>query len=1026
MKRPLLFLLLILAFMALNANEPVPVYNSQFLVFNQKGLTLPNGEMVFFTSATNENDIDIVMTRVTVTGEDVISQSFNIANTAGEEYLVDLILSSDGCIIYTYNLLLPDTESYDYDLYIQKVSLTGQPLWGETGINVTRAYSDYKLTANMSGGAYLLRNCYLTGKNTLFGWNFDAQGNNLWQTETIYQMPSSYTLQLSDALCDQAGNIIVNMFESVSSDSYQYSHLVKFSPQGNVVGNDPLVSQNQFAGAYKLYGDPTGNYVLWKSALSSLSLQKMDASGNLLLPETVSYSLSENAISPHLGFCSDGSLYYCEMRNYPLFPLIYKLNPNLQPGWTAPVEIPFYWNYYLNTYGIATDNSLYLSYIDYLSYVDNVDNCATMLTCINSADGSFAFPVTCVSNQIFYKEADKILISADKALVLWYDFTDGDFGVKGQLVNPAGTVLLEPEGRTFQYKHSGSVLNYKVVDLPLGSCYVYELNNLYTRKKLYCQICDDNLSPLLGEEGIELNPDSNDAEWLKAIIKTPENQVGILYLSQNAQDVFSLYYQAIDNNGLCLLPGKGILLKETVTDQAYNYMMTCADGDILIAWEETYSLLYNKIIRGQRLHNNVPQWDAEGKILKQSTPYECGLVYLGTNYLVYEDYSYYYSYSWGIRKLDASGDPDPSWQLTDYITSGTHSDLMQSCSLAGDEMTVFYIKEFISGWYSRYDLYAQKYNSQGLPLWGNLGFRISSTQGSHPNVAGVYYGDKILFALSDFNNAELYFSITYNLINNNGTMNWQNIEPFSTEELYDAYNFKLETYNNDINSILWLSDRSDNDFKINHYYILSDGSLYYNTPVTLDQTAKRISNLQSVNKGSFSLATYCRNRYYMELKNYPEAKTNFTSGKTASSPFTGKPFGYSSEAEKNLSSAYIPKGININLTSLFTCKIPSEPVVTIDPLLTPETLSCCNYPNPFNPETTICFELSSANNVSLQIYNLKGQLIRTLLNDYLPAGKQSLVWKGTDNENNPVASGVYLYKIKAGKYSQTGKMMLMK
>ncbi len=276
-------------------------------------------------------------------------------------------------------------------------------------------------------------------------------------------MPSSYSLYLSDALCDQAGNIIINMFEKASSDSYLYSHLVKLSPQGTVLGNDPLVTQNQFAGAYKLYGDPTGNYVLWKSSLSSLSLQKMDASGNLLLPETVSYPLSESANTLHLGFCSDGSLYYFELRNYPLFPLLYKLNPNLQPGWSAPVEIPFYWNDYISSCGIASNNSLYLAYIDFLGSVNSVDNCATMLTCINSADGSFAAPVTCVSNQIFHKEAVKILISTDKALVLWYDFTNGNFVVRGQLVNLAGTVLLEPEGRTFQYKRSGSVLNYKVV-----------------------------------------------------------------------------------------------------------------------------------------------------------------------------------------------------------------------------------------------------------------------------------------------------------------------------------------------------------------------------------------------------------------------------------------------------------------------------------------------------------------------------------------------------------------------------------
>ncbi|HPA24833.1 MAG TPA: T9SS type A sorting domain-containing protein, partial [Candidatus Cloacimonas sp.] len=727
----------------------------------------------------------------------------------------------------------------------------------------------------------------------------------------------------------------------------------------------------------------------------------MDASGNLLLPETVSYPLSESANTLHLGFCSDGSLYYFELRNYPLFPLLYKLNPNLQPGWSAPVEIPFYWNDYISSCGIASNNSLYLAYIDFLGSVNSVDNCATMLTCINSADGSFAFPVTCVSNQIFHKEAAEILISNDKALVLWYDFTNGNFAVRGQLVNLAGTVLLEPEGRTFQYKRSGSVLNYKAVDLPLGSCYVYDLKNLYGRMKLYCQICDDNLSFLLGEDGIELNPDSNDEELLKAIIKTPENQVGILYLSQNAQDVLNLYYQVIDNNGLCLLPGKGILLKEAVTDQSYNYLMTCADGDIIIAWEETYSLLNNKIIRGQRLHNNVPLWEAGGKILKQSTPYECGLVYLGGNYLVYEDYSYYSSYSWGIRKLDASGNPDPSWLLTDYITSGIHSDLMQSCSLTGDEMAVLYFKEFIAGWYSRYDLYAQKYNSQGLPLWGNLGILLNSSEHIHPYIAGVYYGDKILYALSNFNYDEQYYSITYNLINNNGVMLWNNPESFSTEMYYLPCDFKLVTYNNDINSLLWLSNPGVNVIKINHHYVLSDGSLYYNEPVTLDQSNKGIHNLQLVNKGNYSLANYCLNKYYMEYKN-------------------------SMASEGFSSSTYKSRGMDYTAISLYACKIPSEPVVTIDPLLTPVTLSCCNYPNPFNPETTISFEIPESGIVSLQIYNLKGQLIRTLINDFLPTGKQSLVWNGTDNENKPVASGVYLYKIKAGKNSTTAKMLLLK
>ena len=134
----------------------------------------------------------------------------------------------------------------------------------------------------------------------------------------------------------------------------------------------------------------------------------------------------------------------------------------------------------------------------------------------------------------------------------------------------------------------------------------------------------------------------------------------------------------------------------------------------------------------------------------------------------------------------------------------------------------------------------------------------------------------------------------------------------------------------------------------------------------------------------------------------------------------------SNESRGLRSTASNPKGFSYEVKSLYAYKIPSEPVFTDDPLQPPATLSCCNYPNPFNPETTISFEIPKTDNVSLQIYNLKGQLIRTLVNDYLPAGKQSIVWNGTDNNNQPVASGVYLYKIKTGKYNKSAKMLLLK
>jgi hypothetical protein len=84
-----------------------------------------------------------------------------------------------------------------------------------------------------------------------------------------------------------------------------------------------------------------------------------------------------------------------------------------------------------------------------------------------------------------------------------------------------------------------------------------------------------------------------------------------------------------------------------------------------------------------------------------------------------------------------------------------------------------------------------------------------------------------------------------------------------------------------------------------------------------------------------------------------------------------------------------------------------------------------NYPNPFNPETVISYDLKEAGKVRLDIYNLKGQLVRTLVDDNQSAGRYRLVFNARDSRGNPLSSGVYLYRLRAGEYTSTRKMMLM-
>jgi len=85
-----------------------------------------------------------------------------------------------------------------------------------------------------------------------------------------------------------------------------------------------------------------------------------------------------------------------------------------------------------------------------------------------------------------------------------------------------------------------------------------------------------------------------------------------------------------------------------------------------------------------------------------------------------------------------------------------------------------------------------------------------------------------------------------------------------------------------------------------------------------------------------------------------------------------------------------------------------------------------NYPNPFNPETDILFQIADNENIKLSIYNLKGQLVRTVFDSYLPAGHHSITWNGCDNYGKQVGSGVYFYKLSTNKISKVKKMILLK
>lgn len=97
-----------------------------------------------------------------------------------------------------------------------------------------------------------------------------------------------------------------------------------------------------------------------------------------------------------------------------------------------------------------------------------------------------------------------------------------------------------------------------------------------------------------------------------------------------------------------------------------------------------------------------------------------------------------------------------------------------------------------------------------------------------------------------------------------------------------------------------------------------------------------------------------------------------------------------------------------------------------EPIL-PEKFSLSqNYPNPFNAETVIKYDLPQSAHVILEIYNIMGQKVRSLVNEQQPAGQYRIHWDSKDDLRRTALSGIYILKIKTNQYEDTRKMIIIR
>lgn len=978
MKRLFMLLPLVLGTLLLIAQQPVLLRNSQYLGFEGHKVDLANGSLMVFWNDTSSGDSDILAQKINSQGTVLWTSARSLVAKSLEQRIQTTITASDGNVLLLYH-------EYDYSAsnvsyWVQKVSQAGQPLWPNGGIQVINGdgyYGSVQMVANSVGGAYVVWRDSYPGNN-VFGANLDALGTNLWPATPIFSHNNLGNVQAVD---DGSGGLILNNRIYISGSGY-VNHLLRLDAAGDIVGSNPMMGPNAVVPAsFSLVKDSQNNYVLYSNQNGSLQLQKMDIGGNLLLPAIVSFPLQTYGWieKSNIRACPNGALAYAysyDTGDNEYHISLNYLNNALQPVWASPVDIlaPG-----CNSLSLEPGDGLWLSWINYEYGASYQPNDQVLINRITYS-GTMAFPTLAISNDTGDKQIPVIRTFENRAVFCWNDFSGSTNGLRTQAVSFDGSILQQPEGQ-----HVYSVLNgsTELIDsFNLGNNFLHLYND--TRyswiNKIYYQITNNNGAPLLEINGRALNPGSTEHEQLLDCLVSPTNSVWVLYAIY-LDNSYSLYLKEITSDGSSNPTGLGIAVSSG-SFILQGCELSWVAGDIVVVWPALDPGTPYQSIYGQRFHNGIPQWQTNGKLLVSSGNYYLIPLEFKSDYLLFQKEDYNTGYvTLIVLRLNGEGNPVSGWPAEGMqVFSGNYNYTMyQQSGLVNDNLvlsTVLFSVDAIM------QTKAQMISPSGAKLWNPDGIVLANSEDYNPVwITDAVYDNGVTCLLqnNDTNQTRLQ------RINLAGELPWGEEGTMINSLPSWNQNCSLLKFGSGVYSVFY--NRNIDNFEAHLYRmdVAENGALIYSEPLTIATNYNGFWGVKAVANQYSGLVSWYDSKYYELSK----------------------------------------KGDGISLNSLWTCSV-SAPVSSDDYLATPLISKLGNHPNPFVGNTTIDFTLKEAAPVKVEIYNLKGQLVRSLMDESKSSGEYSLPWDCRDENNRAVAAGIYLYKIQAGKYSSSKKMVLLK
>ena len=991
-------------FATLEWTEAVAIRQGVNIEWFRTGIETTDGGAIYVWSDTKLGERDLWAQKVDGAGNMVWGEPVLIDGKPDRQEDPVITRTNDNNYVIAW---IDFSADLDGDVYAQKIDGEGNLLWQEGGVPVC-TLAGMQIALNMEpdneGGVYIIWVDSRNPSKDLFGQRLSANGSPLWIINGIPIATGLGDEMQNTMLPDGEGGMIIAYTHSYAGNDDLYAK--RFNANGTMVWQNTLViseaegSQSDI----RMAALNDGNFVFtWadkRSADTDIYAQKINLAGDLLWGSyLIVYSdqngLARPQVNPRIVKTSDNGViivwedFRLDTQNPDLFAQ--KISASGIKQWSEEGIALCTAEFAQLGPRLASDNNggCFVVWDDLRNgNAPNVDIYAQHLSASGNALWEANGKAICIAPN--EQSGSLIKVSNNIVFINWMDIRNGSVGIYYQALTYEGTVLLAVNGAEVFWGLSGDAPldNYLILKRSSDVVIIWQdtrfANDGY---RLFFQFLNPDGSIDLEPNGHPVTVSVGGSQSTPSAVVTPDDQIAIVWEDARGDNP-KVYAQLLSASGERLWGEQGMELTVNSPLRQKDPKVSYYNGSLYFGWSgsdqvET-SFFYH--IYGQRIYNGQKMWGPNGILIstlaQSDLRNECTLYELIDNYYVWHRINPALATQtiW-VKRVAEDGSAMDGWQEEGIQTSNYNDwDAIQLFPKAHKTPEGIFVM-----WRDLRNDYIQNYWGQhlaenGTYLWNPVGVNLNDNQREQEKASIVVNSSGITFAwCENINGMNDIMAQKYSFP---GEPLWTN-SGYYVVQRDSAQSDPCLVYFPDGNYLISWADFLNIESDLYYKYITENGEMI---------GAPQGNVLCNASKSQYQPQTAILNN-----KAYTVWADGRSSGKT-------------------------------EILGLYAQKLGNgTPVtdVTIPPLQS--LILHQNYPNPFNPETTISFTLKDpALSLKLNIYNIKGQLVKTLYDGALQKGQHSFVWNGTDETNCQVSSGVYFYRLSNGKESRQRKMVLMK